>query len=102
MIDTEEQLQAWIADNPVPPGLHGYEEWRDEVVKIFGVRNRTMLLHLLECGNDAEQYAAIIILRVALGYDGYKVGYGGSAYYELTAEDGSKMVVHPSRDHADA
>lgn len=98
MIDTIEELHKWMEDNPVPPGgIELYETWRDTVKEIFGRRHESMLIETLINGDDTQQYNAIVLWRVGLGCDGYKVGVGGAAYWDITKETGDKLIIHPRR-----
>lgn len=97
-IDTPEQLQRWMAENPVPPGgvLGGTNEWKALVLETFSVRHTTMLLDLLRNPRDETSIIALLVLR-SLGWQAHLMGFGSGCYYELVKPDGSTLIVHPPR-----
>jgi len=97
-IDTPEQLDAWLAANPVPPGgTPQMDEWKADVRSIFSVRHDAMLIEVLgNQHNTGASYAVSCILRM-IGYYVELQGSGRSEVYQIVKPDNSIHFVHPRR-----
>ena len=79
---------------PVPPsGTREWREWQDRA-RTLGPDSAPVLIEALEHAGEAEQYAALLALRLH-GYEVWGDGYGPDLVYELTAPGEPKRIIKP-------
>src|SRR5262245_42194789 len=77
---------------PVPPT--GTQEWKDwqERGRALGPESVPVLLDALEHGEESEQYAALLCLRL-FGYEVFGEGYGPDLYYRVKVPETTDVRV---------
>lgn len=77
---------------PVPPT--GTKEWRDWQARCreLGHESVPVFLDALENGDEPEQYAALLSLRL-FGWEAFGEGYGSELRYRVTEPGGSNAKV---------
>lgn len=89
-----DRAREWLARHPVPPGPgSAWDAWRD-AARSAPVELVDAFIELLERGDGAEQYGALLALRES-GIEAWAEGYGDDLRYVVKIAGRDAISVTP-------